>query len=80
MGYLRATLAQMLYEEITTLGATHKASAEGFRQGLNVGFEGLTQLPWVEWSGLWSTHQVLALLSLRSVRSGDVLKMEESLR
>ena len=63
---------------MTTLGATHKASAEAFRQGLNVGFEGLTALPWVEFDGLRSIH--LALLSLRSVCSGDVLKMEESLR
>ena len=78
MGYLRASLSQMLYEEVTTLGAVHKASSEAFRQGLNVGFEGLKQLPWVEWDGLRSIQ--LALLSLRSVRSGDVLKMEESLR
>ena len=43
-----------------------------------MGFEGLTQLLWVEFDGSRSIH--LALLSLRSVRSGDVLKMEESLR
>ena len=34
MGYLWATLSQMLYEEVTMLGATHKAASEAFRQGL----------------------------------------------
>ena len=77
MGYLRSTLSQTLFDEIITLGATHKASAAAFRQGLNVGFEGLTAMPWVEYEGLRSIH--LALLSLRSVLNGDVLKMEESL-
>ena len=80
-GYLRATLcalSQTVFDEIVTLGATHKAAAAAFRQGLNVGFEGLTAVPWVEFDGLRSIH--LELLSLRSVRSGDVLKMEESLR
>ena len=43
-----------------------------------MGYEGLTAIPWAEFDGLRTIH--LGLLSLRSVRSGDVLKMEESLR
>ena len=78
MGYVRTTLSQHLFEELVALGATHKAAYMAFRAGVNVGYEGLTDIPWAEFDGLRSIH--LGLLSLRSVRSGDVLKMEESLR
>ena len=71
MSYLRATLSHTLFDEIVTLGAIHKAAAAALRQGLNVGFDGLTAMPWVEFDGLRSIH--LALLSLRSVRSGDLI-------
>ena len=78
VGYLRATLSQHLFEEIVTLGATHKAAYLAFRTGVNVGYEGTTSIPWIENDGLRTIH--LGLLHLKNVRTGDILKMEESLR
>ena len=78
VGYLRTTLSLHLFEEIVTLGATHKAAYMAFRAGVNVGYEGLTSIPWIEHDGLRTIH--LGLLHLKNVRTGDVLKMEESLR
>ena len=45
VGYVRTTLSQHLFDELVTIGATHKAAYLAFRQGLNVGFEGLTAIP-----------------------------------
>jgi len=78
VGYLRATLSQHLFEEIVTLGATHGAAYLAFRTGVNVGYEGNTPIPWVEDDGLRTIH--LGLLHLKNVRTGDILKMEKSLR
>ena len=43
-----------------------------------MGFDGLTLIVWVDGSDLRSVH--LALLQLRTVRSSDVLAMQEQLR
>ena len=78
MGFTRALQSQMLFDEIVTLSVTHAAAGLAFRTGVNVGFSGLTSIVWADGSGLRSIH--LALLHLKTVRTSDVLAMQDQLR